>query len=426
VNTVSQGGALTPGATASEADRIISQFASGGIEDPTPLYDEVRELGDGVHWSSTLNGWVVTRHADIYEQCMDPARFSSDFFWEMPTGIYDPESAEQRRFVEINSKQFMLKDPPDHTRLRSIFRGTFTPTSVGKWKAYVEDVTQGIVSALKPESEIDLMPTIAQAVPIAVIARILGVPFEDTHKFKHWTDAYVATFNPVIQGKERDECIHTTVTLFDYLEELVARKKAEPQDDLVSLIVTTPTKDGDILDAANAVAQIALLLVAGNETTSNLIGNTVTLLLRNPEALAQVRADHELIPNLIEESLRFEPPVKLNIRKVSKDTDFRGHEMRAGQLVFHALAAANRDPRQFEHPGRFDVTRPTKKNWHLAFSHGIHHCLGAPLARMEGAVVVRKLLERYPNFAEGSRPPERNVNAIITLDWKHRPLRLVA
>jgi cytochrome P450 len=411
-------------ASQSEADRIITKFASGGIQNPMPLYNEIREIGNGIHWSTTLNAWVVTRHADIYEQCLDPARFSNDYYWEMPTGIYDPNSAEQRRFVEINSKQFMLKDPPDHTRLRSIFRGTFTPATVEQWKAYVHEVTDDLLSKLSPGQEIDLMTSLAQPLPIAVIARILGIPSEDTPKFRHWTDAFVATFNPVVQGAERDECIHTTVTLFDYLEALVTQKRADPQDDLVSLIVTTTTKDGDLLDAAEAVAQIALLLVAGNETTTNLIGNTVTLLLQNPEALKQVRENLDLVPNLIEESLRLEPPVKMNIRKVKEDIEFQGCHMRAGQLIFQAIASANRDPRQFENAEVFDVRRPIKVNRHLAFSHGIHHCLGAPLARMEAAAVIRKLLEHFPNLSEGSTPPERNVNAIITLDWKHRPVRL--
>jgi cytochrome P450 len=414
----------TVSAAQSEADRIITKFASGGIQNPMPLYNQIREIGDGVHWSTTLNAWVVTRHADLYEQCLDPIRFSNDYYWEMPTGIYDPNSAEQRRFVEINSKQFMLKDPPDHTRLRSIFRGTFTPATVEQWKEYVNEVTDDLLSTLSPGQEIDLMTALAQPLPIAVIARILGIPSEDTSKFRHWTDAFVATFNPVVQGAERDACIHTTVTLFDYLEDLVNRKRADPQDDLVSLIVTTTTKDGDLLEVAEAVAQIALLLVAGNETTTNLIGNTITLLLQHPEALKQVQANLDLVPNLIEESLRLEPPVKMNIRKVKEDLEFRGCQMRAGQLIFQAIASANRDPRQFENAETFDVQRPIKVNRHLAFSHGIHHCLGAPLARMEAAAVIRKLLERFPNLSEGSTAPERNVNAIITLDWKHRPIRL--
>lgn len=406
----------------SSAEDVITAIVAGGVQDPFPLYDTARELDTGVHWSSILNGWVICRFADVHTMCCDHETFSNDYFYET-NGILNPATEEQRRYIAISSQQFMVKDPPLHTRIRSVFRAAFTPRAINTWKAYVERITDELLDEFSAGDQIDIMPRLAATVPVTVIADILGVPAQDRHSFRSWTDAYVDTFNPRVQGPDRDRCITTALTLFDYLDDLLDRKRTDPGDDLISLIATTPTTDGKPLEASSAVSQTALLLVAGNETTINLIGNAVSLLVQNPEAKEQLLNNPALIPNAIEETLRFDPPFHMDVRKATRDTDLGGKPIQAGQLCYQLLAAANHDPRQFDRPNDFDINRAVNTNRHLAFSHGIHFCLGAPLARMEGQIVVRKLLERFPGLSEGDEPAVRKTDTFIP-GWQTRPVRL--
>lgn len=410
--------------TAREADRIITDIVIGGVADPFPLYESLRELGEGVHWSTVMNGWVVTRYADVLATCSRPETFGSDYFFDGPAGLYDPNIAEHRRYAEVSSQNFMVTDPPRHTKLRSLFRNSFTPRSIRSWRAYVEAITDRLLDAYAPGDHVDLMPELAATVPVAVISRILGIPDDDLPQFRAWTDAYVDTFNPHTQGDYRDQCIRTTVALFDYLQDLVERKRVGPGDDLMTVIATTPTIDGEILDPTTAAAQAALLLVAGNETTTNLIGNTVALLIGHPAAKQRLCERRELIPNAIEESLRWDPPFHFDQRKALHNKIIGNQHVNSGQLIFQLIAAANRDPRHFEHPGQFDVERPTAGNRHLAFSHGIHFCLGAPLARMEGQIVIENLLQRFPNISFGDKPPTRKTDAVVARGWHQLPVVL--
>lgn len=210
--------------------------------------------------------------------------------------------------------------------------------------------------------------------------------------------------------------------MFDYLEDLIERKRDKPGDDVMTVIATTPTIDGKILDPTIAAAQAALLLVAGHETTTNLIGNTVALLIGHPAAKLRLCERPDLVPNAIEESLRCDPPFHFDQRKAVHDTIISGQNVSSGQLTLQLIAAANRDPRQFEHPERFDVERPTASNRHLAFSHGIHFCLGAPLARMEAQIVIEKLLQQFPNISRGEEPPTRKTDAVVARGWHQLPV----
>lgn len=415
---------MAPDTVATSAEDVITAIVAGGVQDPFPLYETARELDTGVHWSSILNGWVICRYADVHAMCCDHETFSNDYFYEMPNGVHNPAMEEHRRYIAISSQQFMVTDPPIHTRIRSVFRGAFTPRAINSWKTRVERITDELLDEFNPGDQIDIMPKLAATVPVTVIADILGVPDRDLANFRTWTEAYVDTFNPHVQGPDRDRCITTTLTLFDYLDDLIERKRSDPGDDLISLVATTPTADGDPLEASSAVSQIALLLAAGNETTINLIGNAVSLLVRNPEVKAQLRNDTALIPNAVEETLRFDPPFHMDVRKATRDTELGGKWIEAGQLCFQLLAAANHDPRQFDRPNNFDVNRTANTNRHLAFSHGIHFCIGAPLARLEGQVVVRRLLERFPGLSEGDEPAVRKTDTFISRGWQTRPVRL--
>lgn len=406
------------------AEDVVDAIVTARVHDPFPLYTRARELDGGVHWSSALNGWVVCRYADVHAMCCDHETFSNDYFYETPAGIHDPGREQHRRYIAISCQQFMVKDPPLHTRIRAVLRPGFTPRAISDWTSRVERITDETLDQFSAGDQIDIMPAVAVTIPITVIASILGVPDEDLPKFRSWTDGFVGTFSPLIQGPERDQAIATTLTLFDYLGYLLERRRNEPADDLISLLATTSTADGERLETSNAVAQIALLLVAGNETTTNLIGSTVSLLLQNPAAKEQLLINPGLISNAIEEALRCDPPFHLDVRKATRDCDLGGKRVRAGQLCYQLLAAANRDPRHFDRAETFDVTRPTNSNRHLAFSHGVHFCLGAPLARLEGQTVLRKLLERFPDLSEGDEPAVRKTDAVFSRGWQTRPVRL--
>lgn len=401
---------------------LISAIVTGGVQNPFPLYDELRELDMGVHWADELGGWLCTRYDDVRGIYTDHETFSSDYYFDQHQVVYGPVAGEHRRFLDIFLQQFMLTDPPAHTEIRTVLRSAFTPRYLQRWRTAIAEVTESTLDKVDPGTDVDVMAALAPLVPITVIAAMLGVPSEDTERFRHWTDAFVATFNPTIVGAERDRCVATSLELFDYLATQVEDRRVNPADDLITLAGTTELQDGLPLTVPRAVAQLALLLAAGNETTANLIGNGITLLIDNPGAQRDLCENPASLAAAVEEMLRLDPPFHLLLRKVVKPTTVGGREMTSGDLCWQLVPAANRDPRVFHDPNDFRLDRGS--NPHLAFIHGIHFCLGAPLARMEGEVVLGKILERYPRFTAGAEPAVRKTDAIISRGWLTRPVAL--
>ena len=280
-----------------------------------------------------------------------------------------------------------------------------------------------MLEEFEPGSQVDIMPRLAADVPVAVIASILGVPRDAWGNFRTWSFAYASTFDPMVRGERRDEAIRTSLVLFDFLGDVAEQRRTHPTDDLISTMVHTRTDDGDVLGEVEAIAQIALLLVAGNETTTNLIGNGVTLLLDNPGARAEITANPALLPKAAEEMLRIDPLLHLTFRLLTGDVTIGEQSRPARTLVAPCIAAANRDPRAFPDPGRFDIHR-AENSKHLAFLHGIHVCVGAALARLEGQVVFEELLRRYPEFRAGSQPAVRRTLNAVSRGWEKRPVLL--
>lgn len=401
---------------------MIAELFGGAVRDPFPLYDSLRETGSGLHWAEPLQAWIATRYDDVRLLGSDHGTFSSDTFFDGPSGIHDPADAEHRRFVDINSREFMFSDPPRHTLLRSTFRHAFTPAAVASWRPLVERTTAELLDRFEPGQEIEFMSALAADVPVAIIGSLLGVPVDDRWKFRQWSFALASTFDPLVQGERRDACIRTSLQLLDYLHDVLRARREKPEDDLVSLLAHTTTQDGNLLDDAELVAQIGLLLVAGNETTSNLLGNGITLLLRNPEIAERWRIDPSIAHRAIEEILRLDPPLHLTMRKVAQQVEIGGRSLEPGTPVCPLVPAANHDPRQFKEPGKFDIDRVD--NRHLSFFHGIHFCVGAPLARLEGDVVLSALLTRFPKMTEGAEPPVRRTTNAVSRGWERRPVRL--
>jgi cytochrome P450 len=354
----------------------------------------------------------------------DPETYSNEMGASSGATTFDPSDPVQARYGEMAENFLLFLDPPRHTQIRRVFRHAFTPKAVAKYRLTTERIADELLAEYASGDEVDFMEKMAAKIPIEVIATILGLPASDFAMFAEWTDALMLATDPSVQGEPRVRAIHSSVELFDYMAEIGADRLKNPQDDLISLIMTTDVEDGRPLDPLVAVSQAVMLLVAGNDTTTNLLGNAISILIDRPELQQRIVADPSRVPDLIEEVLRYDPPFHFDFRKVTRDHELHGHEIKADTPIFHLLAAANRDPRLFVDPLTFDLDRENKR--HLSFSHGIHRCVGAPLARMEGAVGLLKLLERFPNITHGSTAPTRKVTNVVARGWESRPVTLLS
>jgi hypothetical protein len=403
------------------ADELVASLFDGSVADPYPVYEELREIGDGIHWAADAHGYLVCRYDDVRAIGSDPGLFSSDVFLLAPLSFNDPAKPDYGRFFDVNSRLFMFSDPPIHTRMRSSFRQAFTPVAMRRWRPLVERETARLFAEYQPGDELDFM-TLADAVPVAVIAAMLGIPRELHPRFREWSIAYTSAFDPIVQGERRDEAVRTSLELMDYLGETVRRRRAEPSDDLISVLAGTETTAGDYLEDIELVATLTLLLVAGNETTTKVISSALALLLNHPDAMAELVRDPAGVPDAIEEVMRHEPPIQFLFRKATRETQLGDHTFSADTMILPCLAAANRDPRRFDDPLAFDIRRPT--NRHVAFFHGIHFCVGAALARLEAAVVIEYVLKNYPQISFGKEQAVRGSSNSAVRGWETLPVRL--
>ena len=369
-------------------------------QDPYPEYAKLRER-DPVHRSRLANAWVFTRYADVDAILRDHRNFSSD-----------PRKRElskrQRAALPSPDDYTMLfLDPPDHTRLRSLVNKAFTRRAINALEPNVRALLQGLLDGVgDPASGFDLMEAVAHPLPVIVIAEMLGVPPEDRARFRVWSNQRARLLEPTISQKEREVAAEAAKALDEYFTPVIETRRAAPQEDIISALAQAE-EAGDTLTEREMLTMLRLLLVAGNETTTNLIGNGMLALLRHPDQFERLRADPSLIPAAVEELLRFDSPVQTDFRGALRDCEVNGFPVRQGQGVITLLGAANRDPAAFEHPDRLDVGRAGGN--HLSFGRGIHHCLGAPLARLEGRIVLETLLERFSSMRLLSeRPAFRN------------------
>ncbi|MFE0605296.1 cytochrome P450 [Streptomyces sp. NPDC058892] len=360
--------------------------------DPYPFYEALRAAGP-VH-RLVLGGeraWLVVGHEEAREALNHPALSKNWLGSELIEVTQVPAVATN----------MLDTDPPHHTRLRRLVAREFTARRVESLRPRVQQITDGLLDAMEalPGRRADLIASFAVPLPMTVICELLGVPNLDRARFRYWSGEIVAP----LDGAGADPRVLEEMTA--YLFELVAAKAQEPGEDLLSALIRTRDEDGDQLSPDELIGMAFLLLVAGHETTVNLIGNGVRALLAHPGQLAALRADPDgLIGSAVEEMLRYDGPVQhATYRFADTDLELGGVSIPAGSSVMVALAAADRDPARFTAPGLpgpevFDIRRTGQG--HLAFGHGIHHCLGAPLARLEGRIAIRSLLERFPGLAE--------------------------
>ncbi len=354
--------------------------------DPYPYYTELRNKAP-VIWLEPFQSWALSRYADVDFALRNPQIFSSSVFTAEALGDLNPVS-EVPWILDMN--------PPDHTRLRKLANKGFTPRLIRTLEPRVQAIIQELIEPIRGQSESDLVSMFSGPLPTIVIAEMLGVELERRGDFKAWSDDVVRATSRPTDEAERTEVRESLAGLRAYFEQMIEHRRTEPGEDVISALVQAE-EERDMLSAAEILALAVLLLVAGNETTTNLLGNAVLTLLNHPDELAKVRADRSLVPALVEEVLRYNSPVQVIFRRTAQDVELEGGKIPAGQNVFLLLGSANRDERQFPDPDRFDVARNPQD--HVAFGYGIHYCLGAPLARLEGRNALEALLFDCPPFS---------------------------
>ncbi len=372
--------------------------------DPFPTLARLR-AEEPVHRTALSDGtplWLLTRYADVQDLLQD-GRFAKDrrrarTAQERARGPWIP-----KMFRPLERNMLDL-DPPDHTRLRALVHKAFTPRLVERMRGRIEELCHGLIDRMAARGRADLVADFALPLPVTVIAEILGVPARDRAGFHRWSNALVSVDSP---GAGWRVLPHVYFFVL-YLRRFFARRRAEPGDDLASALIQAE-EQGDALDADELLAMIFLLLIAGHETTVHLIGGGVAALLEHPDEADRLRGDPSLAPAAVEELLRFVSPVFLTTERYAREpVALHGVTIPRGGLAFGALASANRDEAVFEHPDALDLARSPNK--HLAFGHGIHYCLGAPLARLEAQIAIPALLTRLPDLRR-TRPP-------ASLRWK--------
>ncbi len=390
---------MTP-STSSATDPVFDPFDPQWASDPFPLYADLRERAP-IH-RNDLGFWVVARHQDCLAMLRD-RRVSSDSLnvatERMPEGFRTPIAEDDPvALAMIEMRPFLFRDPPDHTRLRGLVSKAFTPKVVESLRERTQLLVDELLDDALEANQVDLLEEFAYPLPVRVICDLLGVPVEDHDRFKEWSNALARGLDPdFLLAKEVIDARGEAVLQFSqYFFELLADRKQHPGEDLLSRLVAAED-GGTTLSEAEMLSTCILLLVAGHETTVNLISGGTLALLSHPDQLDRFRTDPGVSRSAVEEMLRYVSPVQLTGRALTEDCEFGGVEFAAGDFAMLLLASGNRDPDQFEDPERFDVTRTP--NNHLGFGFGIHHCLGAPLARMETQVALTSLVKRAPDLA---------------------------
>jgi cytochrome P450 len=368
-----------------EAEPMSTEpFSPENVADPHPVYDWLRE-NSPVHRLQLPSGtpvWLVTRHEDARQALNDPRLSKDELLRSQVATLSFPSHVEARM-----NHHMLNADPPDHTRLRRLVSAAFTARRTEALRPRIQEITDQLLDELASAGEVDLLDAFAFPLPIQVICELLGVPLDDRDDFRRWSNAIVA-------GPQAGEELFPSATaMIDYIGALLERKRAEPADDLLTALIEVQD-GGDRLTEGELSSMVFLLLIAGHETTVNLIGNGVHALLTHPDQLARLRAEPALLPRAVEEFLRFESPVETaTFRITTEPVEFAGVTVPANQVLLVSLLAANRDGDRFPDADRLDIGRDGSQ--HVAFGHGIHYCLGAPLARLEGQIAIGSLLARF-------------------------------
>jgi len=362
------------------------------LANPYPLFRRLR-TEDPVHWDAFLHTWVVTRYVEVLEVLHT---FSAERT-HTPERLKAAGLSEMGPIAQLMVKQMLFMDPPAHTRLRSLASHAFSPARVAVLRTHIREIVTRLIDDGEAKGEMDIIADLAEPLPSIVTAEMLGVPLEDRDRLKAWSAGFAEMLGNFQHNPEHvPRMLRTVQEMTDYFRDTIRLQQEHPRGGLVSSLITAEI-DGDRLSEEEVVATCIVTMVGGLETTTNLIGNGVLTLLRNPDELERLHADLTLIPSAVEEMLRYESPSQHTGRVSPNDVELGGRVIRKGQAVMAVMAAANRDPERFSDPDRFDVSR--KDNRHLAFGYAAHFCFGAALARVEGQEAFEAIVQRLPDLA---------------------------
>ncbi|MEV6315545.1 cytochrome P450 [Streptomyces sp. NPDC051776] len=386
---------------------------SGDAESTLAWFRHMRET-DPVSHDEQAGVWHVFRYADAEQILADPAAFSSDFSDLTPS----------QEDVDLFSRGNLIrKDPPDHRKLRTLVGKAFTPRVVARLEPRITEITGELLDAVRGSHRIEVISDLAYPLPIIVITELLGIPAEDRAIFRRWAEALVSPNGGgggLIPNEQR---IHSMAAVMremnPYCLEHIRSRRARPKDDLISALAAAEV-DGQRLADEEMVGFVSLLLLAGHITTTVLLGNSVLCLGEHPEAVAALRADPGRLPTAIEEALRYRAPLAPMTRRTTREVEIGGRTVPAGEIIVTWLSSANRDELMFSDPDRFDFRRKPKP--HLSFGHGIHFCVGAPLARLETRIALELMLDRWSEFSAG--PDVRFHDARGIFGPKYLPLHV--
>ncbi|WP_239470079.1 cytochrome P450 [Archangium violaceum] len=371
---------------------------------PYPEYDQLRSRSPLLH-EPRSDSWMIFDYEGVKRVLHDHEAFSS---------IVAPPSSQ-------TSQWLIFSDPPRHTQLRALIMRAFTSRAVASLEPRIRELSHALLAPALERGEMDLVTDFSVPLPLMVIAEMLGAPVEDQPRFRHWSDVILALSHTTAGGEEaarvQGEFRAVTDEMKVYLRGLVEQRRVSPKDDLLTRLIEAEV-DGERLTEEELLGFFQLLLVAGHETTTNLISNAILCLIENPDQLARLAATPDLLPSAIEEVLRYRSPVQAMWRVTRHDVQLHGQEIPAGKMVMPMIGSANRDPRKFSDAHRFDITRDP--NPHIAFGHGIHFCIGAPLSRLEARIALSAFLERVKGFQLASDAPWEPRKAIHV----HGPARL--
>ncbi|MEE8301655.1 MAG: cytochrome P450 [Candidatus Tectomicrobia bacterium] len=370
---------------------------------PYPKYAELRAK-DPVHWSALMDSWVLSRYEDVDTILRDHKRFSSDARNRIPT------RTRRASIPSADDPSMLFLDPPDHTRLRALVSKAFTPHTIEALQPRIGQIMADLLDQIPDPTSFDLMQAIATPLPVIVIAELLGVPSEDREQFKLWSAQRARILEPTITSQERQVAFQAAEAFNAYFLGIIDQRRAAPRDDLISALVAAE-EAGDKLTQSELLIMLRTLLIAGNETTTNLIGNGMLALLRHPDQMQMLRDDPALIAPAVEELIRYDAPVQIDARSVMEDMELHGRCMTKGQGIVMLIGAANHDPDVFKNPAQLDITRDDVS--HIGFGRGMHYCLGAPLARLEGRVAFGMLLERFADLRLLTDAPPFRDNVVL-------------
>ncbi|NHN33065.1 cytochrome P450 [Paenibacillus agricola] len=363
--------------------QILGGTDTNNFHNPFPWFEKKRKESP-IYFHEETGTWNAFQYEDVKRLADDKEKFSV-VFPQMPGNTL--------------KNSIIALDPPRHTQIRSIVSHAFTPRVMKEWEPRILEITEQLLNSVSGSEEIDIVKDFSYPLPMVVIAEMLGVPSQNMDKFKEWSDILVGS--PKSSRKEDvDENINirlkTDEALAEFFHEIIEEKRGDLGNDIISILIKAG-EEGVKISEEDLIPFCRLLLVAGNETTTNLIANAVYCLLENPDVYKELRSDLSLVPQMMEETLRYRGPAHILRRIVAQDTELNGQRLRKGEIVIGWLASANRDESKFENASKYDIHR--SPNRHIAFGHGIHFCLGAPLARLEANIAITEIIERYSSIS---------------------------